>query len=125
MKDFPIHTNDDVLNSAQRIRRDTLEEYNSYSVVSGTLNPRELWIALTRELYNLDRHGRYAAFCEVYFTYTGESESEENETQAMIDSLPELIEALDSIAQDLGPYYFGPHWGDGADMGFWPIESAE
>lgn len=123
MKPFPIHTNDAALTSNMRIRRDTLEEYGSYSVISGTLNPRDLWVALTRELYALDRHGRYADFCQVYFTYTGEEESEENETQAMVDSLPELIAHLDDIASTLGAYYFGPHYGDGADMGFWPLET--
>lgn len=112
-----------MLNSPQRIRQNTLKEYGCYSVISGTLNPRELWVALTRELFSLDRHGRYVDFCEVYSMYTGKEESAENETQAMADSLPELIEALDSIAQKLGPYYFGPHWGDGADMGFWPMET--
>ena len=82
------------------------------TVSEGTLRPEDLIVAFMGVLADV-AHPRYREFLDAWFEHAPDDEA----ASALVD---ELIDTLDEIAP---PHiYFGAHWGDAADFGFWPVE---
>jgi len=78
-------------------------------IIAGTVRAKDLIPAFTEVLTQLDTERRYRALTRrARITTPGKA----------AEHLESLVEALGEFAP---PYaYFGAHWGDGADWGYWP-----
>lgn len=81
------------------------------TVIEGTLQSNELIAAFAAELE------RMGAGDERLLTEAKAWPIDSGDAEAEVDA---LIDRLNNYAPD--GYYFGAHWGDGADFGYWPVE---
>lgn len=119
------------MNTLDKLKTE-LREYGAVSIVSGTLRVPDLLRAYYFTLRGIDVEA-VRQFCAdmsykdatMLLDAVNNDEMPENEDdcEALHEMLTDLQERLDTIAADCGDYYFGPHVGDGADIGFWPMES--
>jgi len=86
------------------------------SISSGTMREEDLIPCFISELEYLE-HPQAKEHRDVW------EELDQNDKETYVDEcaslLEELFEALDECAPDF--CYFGTHYGDGADFGFWSI----
>ena len=87
------------------------------SISCGTLRPQDLLTAYCDTLESL-RSDLFPLLAEArgYIDLLEDGDHS--------DAVPELIEELSDLLNESAPAYcyFGAHVGDGADMGFWPVE---
>lgn len=88
------------------------------TVVCGTLQTRDILPALFDEYHRL--HGVERALR--YFGGNTTPPAEWFETEEAQGCLEYYFEALNTLAPN--GHYFGAHWGDGSDFGFWPEEES-
>ena len=86
------------------------------SISHGTLRAQDLALAFIQALKSFD-YPRAKAFRAEWDAL------EDTDCEAAGYILHELFDALDEYAPE--GCYFGSHPGDGADFGFWPVETAE
>ena len=88
------------------------------SISSGTMRNEDLAKAFLAELDYLE-HPYAALYRRDWEINVSEDETDEELASALVHA---MFEALDECAP---PYvYFGAHFGDGADYGFWPCDDA-
>lgn len=111
----------------------TIKPASFGSVSTGTLRTEDLLSKFASELeWQIQRNGDYFAMPENFserdrlnnligeaqdcFAEDGETLTEEGE-----ESAPEIIDEIQDALQSFAPAYgyFGAHFGDGADFGFW------
>lgn len=86
------------------------------TVSEGTLDPNELIPKFLAVLDSLDPAEAALIRADAEALGRGEADGYDE-----LDLLAELEDALNDCAPE--GYYFGAHWGDGADFGFWPEEN--
>jgi hypothetical protein len=97
------------------------------TVIEGTHRPEDLIPALLEELGRIDPRAaselrlESASFLDLV---EGEAAAAEKRGAWLSDEAAELLESLFDALEERAPegLYFGAHWGDGADLGWWPHE---
>lgn len=84
------------------------------TVIEGTLQSNELIAAFAAELE------RMGAGDERLLTEAKAWLADPVDAETGSELVAALIDRLNNYAPD--GYYFGAHWGDGADFGYWPVE---
>lgn len=100
------------------------------TVISGTMNPRELIPAFIKEINALGGSMPSFADSPINDLMNADSDSwleeKADAVEAYLNSdesywdLEELFDALDEMSPEFA--FFGAHPDDGADYGFWPVE---
>ena len=109
-----------------------MKHANIGSISHGTLRAQDLLPAFADELdWQFRRNGNWFSLPEnrdhgrkingLYGEYQN-SYAEDGETLKDEEQVEYLLESLsDALNEFAPPYcYFGAHWGDGSDFGFWP-----
>lgn len=84
-------------------------EHEPGSISHGTLITQELVDTFIAEILDADKRLKYECKLEACWS--------EEEMEYLLE---ELFDVLNEEAPE--GYYFGAHWGDGSDFGFWPIK---
>jgi hypothetical protein len=90
------------------------------SVSSGTLRTDHLLRAFAWELARLDKAEEFSELIEEAARWLNTVGTDDEWQDNGLDIVEELSNALNEFAPP--GHYFGAHWGDGADFGFWPLE---
>lgn len=109
--------------------QDTIDQFGSCVISSGTLRPQDLIPAYLRALRELFP----AAYEQVvmpgcgFSAFPSYAQEDRDSDWWRSEAADSLLESLSDILSENAPdgYYFGAHWGDGACFGFWADNESE
>lgn len=99
------------------------------TLIEGTLRSDDLIRAFWRELLTRDYDAAMSIFNRDFnvFQYIDDHGGLDGASASLLDAAAWTVSDLMDALEETTPqgYYFGAHWGDGADFGYWPIEEED
>lgn len=97
------------------------------TLIAATVNPADLVpeFAATADYYAHDAYMELIERSRVDDDLQMFIDGHGRDSQACVLDVHWFLDELQTILNDIAPdgFYFGSHWGDGADWGYWPVET--